>query len=45
MTKDYDRGLLARSQGDMGFFEWFCDHPVIRWDAGIGACQGSCRLS
>lgn len=35
MTKDNDRDLLARSQGDMGFFEWFCDHPVIRWDAGI----------
>lgn len=35
MTKDHDRDLLARSQGDMGFFEWFCDHPVIRWDAGI----------
>lgn len=35
MTKHNDRDLRTRSQEDMACFEWFSDHPVISWHAGI----------
>lgn len=35
MTRNYDKDLSSRSQDEMVFFEWFCDHPVIFWNSGI----------
>ena len=35
MTNYNHRDLLSRTQGELVFFEWFCDNPVIGWDAGL----------
>lgn len=35
MTKNDSNELSPRSQGEMGFLEWFYDNPIIHWDAGI----------
>lgn len=35
MTRNNSKDSSSGSQGNMCFFEWFCDNPVIHWNAGI----------
>ncbi|MBP2198190.1 hypothetical protein [Pantoea cypripedii] len=41
MATTDSRVIFQQPQAEGLFFEWFCDHPIIHWNAGIMLVKNS----